>query len=182
MHSSLGFRAGISHLATCSGRARSGVRLWGLGRGVPRCLGGAGCPPVLFLLPRGWPRSLAYLQPPLCSEPQACKSLFGAGSLLRCSPTLATPHLLTTLGCGNGPGSGRGPVGPLWPEPGQQAFGGAQAGLCGGCGSQALRTSCFALSLSPCLSPSPVCGKRGGRLGLLPRAGEHGGARLRSLP
>ena len=58
----------------------------------------------------------------------------------------------------------------------------AQAGLCGGHGSWTLQTSCFALSLSVCLSPSPVCGKRGGRLGLLPRAGEHCGARLRSLP
>lgn len=36
----------------------------------------------------------------------------------------------------------------------------------------------LSFSLPVHLSPSPVCGKRGGRLGLLPQAGEHGGAAM----
>lgn len=35
-----------------------------------------GCPSVLFLLPPGWPRRLAHLQPPPWLEPQAFDSLF----------------------------------------------------------------------------------------------------------
>lgn len=87
--------------------------------------------------------------------------------------------LLSHTGC---PGSAQG-EGPCGQSPASRCSAALwQGGVVG-----AARTPCelpalLSLSLPVHLSPWPVCGKRGGCLGLLPQAGEHGGARLRSLP
>lgn len=123
------------------------VRSPGLGRGggsgVSRWARVATCP----VPPASWVDSPSGLQ-----GPQICSAV-SHWPLYPVPPRWAA---------GTGPGPERG---TLQPEPGGQVFGGAQAGLCGGCGSHALRTSCFALSLSlpPCPSVSIACLREEGR-------------------
>lgn len=64
------------------------------------------------------------------------------------------------------------------PVPGRSQQGCVVGAACRPCEPPAL----LFLSLPVRLSPSPICGKRGGRLGLLPQAGEHGGAGCARCP
>lgn len=117
--------------------------------------------------------------------------LLSAGSCRLTSPFSELAQVCTAVPCWppcadppgglwEWPGSGRGPRG--WSQDGR-----CSAVLRQGCVVGTAHRPCeplalLSLSLPVRLSPSPVCGKRGGCLGFLPQAGEHGGARLRSLP